>query len=65
MEKESSFIWETEIFKTWEAASDEVKFSILIHYMKEYNVDETYDNYILLTLAAHGFLKIVYDRQVD
>ena len=65
MEKECSFIWETEIFKTWEAASDEVKFSILIHYMKEYNVDETYDNYILLTLAAHGFLKIEYDRQVD
>lgn len=65
MERQSSFVWEAEIFKTWEAASDELRLSTLIHYMQEYNVDKTYDNYILLTLAANGFLKIEYDHQVD
>ena len=65
MERKSSFIWDAKTFKAWEVASDEVRLSTLIHYMQEYNVDKTYDNYILLTLAAHGFLKIEYDRQVD
>lgn len=65
MERKSSFIWDAKTVKAWEAASDEVRLSTLIHYMQEYNVDKTYDNYILLTLAAHGFLKIEYDCQVD
>ena len=63
MERQSSFVWEAEIFKTWEAASDELRLSTLIHYMQEYNVDESYDHYVLLTLAAHGFLGIEYNRQ--
>ena len=42
----------------WESLSDEQKIDVLIRYVKEYNVDETYDHYILLTLAANGFLRI-------
>ena len=64
MKRNSSIILDAKTLKTWEAASDEVRLSTLIHYMQEYNVDKTYDNYILLTLAANGFLKIEYDRQV-
>ena len=48
----------------WESLSDEQKIDVLIRYVKEYNVDETYDHYILLTLAANGFLRIEYDRQL-
>lgn len=52
--------------ETWKYTSDELKVSTLIHYMKDYNdiVDGTYDHYILLTLAANGFLRIEYDRQL-
>ena len=64
MKRDCSIILDAKTLKTWEAASDEVRLSTLIHYMQEYNVDKTYDNYILLTLAANGFLKIEYDRQV-
>lgn len=48
----------------WESMSDEEKLSTLIKYLKGYNVDGTYDRYILLTLAANGFLRIEYDRQL-
>ena len=64
MKRNCSIILDAKTLKTWEAASDEVRLSTLIHYMQKYNVDKTYDNYILLTLAANGFLKIEYDRQV-
>ena len=58
-------IWfEFEKLERWQEMSDELRLSTLIHYMKEYNVDESYDHYVLLTLAAHGFLGIEYNRQV-
>lgn len=56
-------ILDTKKLKIWESMSNKIRLYTLIHYMREYNVS-TYDNYILLTLAAHGFLKIEYDRQV-
>lgn len=54
---------DTKKLKIWESMSNKIRLYTLIHYMREYNVS-TYDNYILLTLAAHGFLKIEYDRHV-
>ena len=56
--------FEFEKLQKWKDTSDELRLSTLIHYMQEYNVDESYDHYVLLTLAANGFLKIEYDRQV-
>ena len=55
--------FEFEKLQRWKDMSDELRLSTLIHYMQEYNVDESYDHYVLLTLAAHGFLGIEYNRQ--
>ena len=55
--------FESEKLQRWKDTSDELRLSTLIHYMQEYNVDESYDHYVLLTLAAHGFLGIEYNRQ--
>lgn len=55
--------FEFEKLQRWKDTSDELRLSTLIHYMQEYNVDESYDHYVLLTLAAHGFLGIEYNRQ--
>ena len=47
----------------WESMSEEQRLETLIQYMQKYVVDRTYDNYILLALAANGFLDITYTHQ--
>ena len=55
---------DTEKLARWETMSDEERLPVLMQELKSYNkVDNTYDNYILLTLAAHGFLRIEYDKE--
>ena len=55
---------DTKKMSKWESMSDEEKIPVLMQELKSYNkVDNTYDNYIFLTLAAHGFLRIEYDRE--
>lgn len=46
----------------WESMSDELRLETLVYYMKNYDVDKTYDNYVLLALATNGFLDIIYNH---